>query len=133
LLGSKKKNSHGLCWTMAGRLRDRWLNSKPMITLAVLVPDWRPDVVWKGGAVRTIEGSSYSRPLDALSKFLNGEDSLALSGRFKYERAFGRMLDELQIARDLRGLYRAKTGLRFRVLTTRASATDSAFEITGLD
>lgn len=135
LLGSPKAQSHGLCWKLANQLSDAWRRQgiAATVTLAVLVPDWRPDVVWKGGAVRITKHSMYARPLAALGDFLATGQSLASSGRFKYERAFGQLLEDLQADCRLRTLASAREGLRFRVMTTRAAARTGEFEVNGLE
>jgi hypothetical protein len=135
LLGSRKPDSHGLCWHMARRIHDSWarVGVRATITVAILVPDWRPDILWKGGALRRIDESFYSRPLSALYRFLDDGSSDASSGRYKYQRAFGRMLDTLESEVNLRRLCAATEGLRFRVLTTDYSSRDNAFRVSGLD
>lgn len=133
LLGSRKPTSRGLCWMIGDRLFRRWREQclNPTITLAVLMPNWKPDVVWKGSAVRPISGSFYSRPLAAFREYLKTGESLASAGRFKYEKAFGQMLDELDSTYKIRHLIGAQEGLRFRVLTTEASPGSGEFILTG--
>jgi hypothetical protein len=135
LLGSRKPTSHGLCWRIARELLAAWTGQgyAPTITVAILVPNWRPDVVWGDKAVRHTESAYYARPLSAFMAYLRTGDNPGRAGRYKYERAFGTMLHGLQEAVGLRQLAQADRGLRFRVLTAQTDPLTSMFTVGGLD
>jgi hypothetical protein len=97
-----------------------------------LLPFWRPDVVWGDKAVRVIPSPCFDRPVRALEAFLRGSESRARTGAYKYERAFGSVLEELQAVCGLRQLAAASEGLRFRILL-EATSQAGEFQLTGLD
>lgn len=135
LLGAKRASGRGLCWQFALQLREGWIKSgyAPTVTVGLLLPEWTPDIVWSGGKVREIEGCYYARPLSDFRKFIETGETDSKSGNYKYQRAFGEVLDGLEKNFRIRSLYRAKDQIRFRLITARLSPTTKAFELTGLE
>lgn len=121
LLGTPRQAGHGLCWTLTQQLDSAWRSQGfiPRITLGLLLPASAPDVVWSGGKVRQLARSMYGRPLEALQQFLATGETAAQTGRYKYQRAFGALLEELEQAVGIRALAESERGLRFRLLLSR--------------
>jgi hypothetical protein len=134
LLGGAKGPGRGLCWRFSKRLHDAWKSQgfNPTITVAVLVPEWVPDVVWVNSSARRIPGSYYGRPLSTFREFLATGRTDSSTGRFKYLREFGKILDEVERVCAIRALARASSGIRFRLLTTRIRGGSGEFELLGL-
>lgn len=128
LLGAQKEASQGLCWQYARRLYHGWESAglRPNVTVAVLVPEWSPDVVWSSNKVQHIPGCFYERPLAAFRRFLATGETDIRPGAYKYQRAFGEILNHLETNYHIRSLAHADKGLRFRVLTARFSAETGA-------
>ena len=133
LLGSRHGPGHGLCLTYSHQLLDGWRSAgrRPRITLGLLLPWWRPDVVWGDRIARAIPGSYFDRPQRALEEFLGGRDSRAKSGTPK-ERAFGSVLEQIEARCSLRELAAGARALRFRILLAGTN-DDGEFQLTGLD
>jgi len=131
MLGTKRRPGHGICWSAAQHLYAAWTQRgfRPTITVAVLVPEWSPDVVWSGGRPRFIEACFYARPLANFRLFLaNGIPSQG-SRVHKGRAAFAQMLDELEANIHIRSLAQAETGLRFRLLSTTNANAPSFFRL----
>ncbi|MCA9251028.1 MAG: hypothetical protein R3E58_01395 [Phycisphaerae bacterium] len=134
LLGAKRKAGHGLCWRIANRISDAWQQRglTATLTVAILLPAWAPDVVWKSGLACQTQEPFYGRALESFNRFLSSGETDARCGKFKYERAFGEVLEHLQSEYGIRQLATAETGLRFRMLTTRSNSATNEFEVSGL-
>ncbi len=133
LLGQKRRAGHGLCWRIANTLARAWKEQglTCTISLAVLVPNWRPDVVWEGGRVCGIPDFYYSRPLAPRRATFCVRDDLRPRLRwFKYERAFraGRSSRPRTV---FDRSFEPGAGLRFRILTTEHSAENGEFKLAG--
>jgi len=85
LLGTKRGSGHGLCWQYAKRLYTAWLEAgfKPTITVALLLPEWTPDIVWSGGKIRHIPDAFYSRPLAEFRQFLTTGETASQIGKYQ--------------------------------------------------
>jgi hypothetical protein len=131
LLGGAKRAGHGLCWKLARRLHDGWRSQglNPTVTVAVLVPEWIPDVVWANGEAKRVPGCYYGRPLSTFREFIATGKTDSSSGRFKYLREFGKILDEVERVCAIRALACASSGVRFRLLTTRTTSGKCDFEL----
>ncbi|HNO80580.1 MAG TPA: hypothetical protein PKN33_21240 [Phycisphaerae bacterium] len=135
LLGARRKAGHGLCWKFASRISDAWLQRglTVTVTVAILLPAWAPDIVWKSGLDCHIQKPYYGRALESFNRFLSSGETDAHRGKFKYERAFGEVLEHLQSEYEIRQLATAETGLRFRMLTTGSDPATGQFELSGLN
>lgn len=76
--------------------------------------------------------ASSERPLLALHTFIENGRSDAATGRYKYERAFGTVMDSLERQCKLRQLAAADEGIRFRVLRPTTDGS-SGFKVLGID
>ncbi len=134
LLGEQRSAGHGHCWSIAQKLASAWQSAgfQPRITLGLLLPLWRPDVVWRNKRLSFIPGAYLDRSVTALGEFLGGGESEARTGRYKYQRAFGSVLEEIEATCDLRALAAATDGLRFRVLLATTNQA-GGFQLLGLD
>jgi hypothetical protein len=134
LLGTQRKAGHGLCWRIASRVNDAWKvrRLKATVTIAILLPAWTPDVVWKSGQACCIPQPYYGRALEKFNQFLTSGETDADNRKFKYKRAFGEVLEHLQKEYAIRELATAESGLRFRQLTTSSDPTTNQFKIGGL-
>jgi hypothetical protein len=134
LLGGAKRAGHGLCWKLARRLHDGWRSQglNPWVTIAVLVPEWIPDVVWVNAKAKRVPGCYYGRPLSTFREFLATGKTDSRTGAYKYQREFGKILDEVERNSAIRSLARASSGIRFRLLTTRYARGNGNFELSGL-
>jgi hypothetical protein len=134
LLGAARRAGHGLCLKFAKRLYDAWRlhGYLPTITVAVLVPEWVPDVVWIDSRTKRISDCYYARPLSTFRQFLATGKTDSKSGAHKYQREFGKILDEVEKSSEIRSLACASSGIRFRLLTTRRNGKSREFELSGV-
>lgn len=133
-LGAPPRQGHGLCFDFAKRLESAWRSRglHPTITLALLLPYWRPDIVWSNGRARPTAASYFDRPVRALQGFLRGGDSKARTGTQQYERVFGSIMEEIDLSSGLRALASATEGIRFRLMLA-GSAPSDGFQVLGLE
>ena len=68
LLGTQRKAGHGLCIKFANQLLRGWLERgwEARITLAVLIPLWKPDVIWNGTTAILRSQSYFQRPYEGI-------------------------------------------------------------------
>jgi len=85
--------------------------------VAILFLNWAPDIVWKGGKTCHSAQPYYSRPVATFEEFLATGNTAAHIGRFKYQRAFGQVLEHLKHTYDIRGRTLGAADVRFRLLT----------------
>ena len=138
ILGDYKKKSEGYtrgeCWSIAQALYGRWsaLGFHPTITLGLLLPNWKPDVVWNKPQARTYPASYFERPLSELRGFLEGVAGDEPPQTMK-QSAFRRILADLEERVKIKALARAETGLRFRLLSAESAESPLFFRLSGLE
>jgi hypothetical protein len=130
LLGTRRRAGHGLCHKFANQLLDGWREQgwKASVTLAVLVPLWRPDVIWNGGKPSLASTSYYQRPFDEVVEFIDHGTSRA-SSKKKGESVFGQILEWLESNYSIRALSRSNSGIKFRALTTCGDPATGEFKL----
>ena len=103
------------------------------MTLGLLLPFWAPDVVWgTDGRVREIARPCFERPLQLLTTYVESGHADTKTGRHKYQRAFGAVLESIDRECGLRRLAHADEGIRFRVMLPTADRS-SGFKLLGID
>jgi hypothetical protein len=131
-LNGIRLTGRGLCWRHAQRLLRAWteLGFRVTITVGVLLPEWSPDIIWDGTAARR-EAGYFSPSITVFRDFIEEREITPAST--KPQRVFMEVLTELEANYGIRNLSRARTGLRFRLLTTQCAVAPIYFQLSGLE
>lgn len=130
LLGGGNKAAKGHVMDIVGELADHWTHNGKRIHIGLAVPDFYPTPVWKGGKPTVIAKGFYARPLAAFQKFLLSGQTETKTGKFKYQRLFGEMLDYIDEKYDLRSLVLDNGPLTFHVITLSADYIHNELAVT---
>lgn len=133
MFGAEAPDTPGRALAAARTLLDGWRarGLEPTVHVAIALPAWSPDVVWREGRPTPLAEGPCVEPLRALREFLvSGERPYEDAGS-RAREAFGAMLADLDASVQLRELAAAKSGLCFRVLTAAADPRTAEFSVGG--
>lgn len=133
LLGSAAAKAGGHLYRMAVQLATGyWGKTNRRIHLALAIPNFSPTILWSGGKTVVIASSIYNRPLQAFLEYYRTGRSQARTGKYKYQRLFGQVLEAIDHKYDLRKLCAKNSQITFNVLGCESAPGVSQFQIKDL-